>query len=112
MRLTDDLIFIKDGKLAMPSAYACTILEFKGLKAEELSFVYFMVDHRSPYSVYEWEQRIKEVTESIFDKESKWKPTTKVMAACAKYDKLIETSAVRLLKAAKESFTSPKRASR
>jgi len=104
MRLTDDLIFIKDGKLAIPSAYACTILEFKGLKAEELSFVYFMVDHRSPYSVYEWEQRIKEVTESIFDKESEWKPTTKVMAACAKYDKLIETSAVRLLKAAKESI--------
>lgn len=68
MRLTDDLIFIKDGKLAMPSAYACTILEFKGLSPEELSFVYFMVDHRSPYAVYEWEQRIKEVKESIFDK--------------------------------------------
>jgi hypothetical protein len=105
MRLVDDLIFIKDGKLALPSAYACTILEFKGLTAEELSFVYFMVDHRSPYSIYEWEHRIKEVTESIFDKKSKWKPTTKVMAACGKYDKLIETSAVRLLKAAKESIS-------
>jgi hypothetical protein len=104
MKLTDDLIYITDGKLAVPSAYACTILEFKGLSPEELSFVYFMVDHRSPFSVYEWEQRIKEVTESIFDKKEKWKPSTKVMGACGKYDKLIETSAVRLLKAAKESI--------
>lgn len=104
MKLIDDLIFIKDGKLAVPSAYACTILEFKGLDAEELSFVYFMVDHRSPYSVYEWEQRLKEVKDSIFGEKDKWKPTTKVMAACAKYEKLIETSAVRLLKAARESI--------
>jgi hypothetical protein len=104
MRLTDDLIYIKDGKTAIPSAYACTILEFKGLKTNELSFVYFMVDHRSPYGVYEWEQRLIEVKNSIFGEEDKWTPSTKVMAACAKYDKLIETSAVRLLKAARESI--------
>ena len=100
----EDLIFIKDGNLAVPSAYACTILEFKGLRAEELSFVYFMVDHRSAFSVYEWEQRLIEVKNSIFGEEDKWTPSTKVMAACAKYDKLIETSAVRLLKAARESI--------
>jgi uncharacterized protein YfkK (UPF0435 family) len=98
-----DLIQIHNNKGAL-SPYALSIKEFKDLKVDELAYIYFMVDHRSPYSVYEWEQRIKEVTESIFDKESKWKPTTKVMAACAKYDKLIETSAVRLLKAAKESI--------
>ena len=31
-------------------------------------------------------------------------PSTKVLAACEKYEKLIETSAVRLLKAARESI--------
>jgi hypothetical protein len=104
MKLIDDLIYIKDGTLAVPSSYACTILEFKGLSAEELSFVYFMIDHRSPYSVYEWDQRIIEIKISIFGEKSKWSASTKVMAACNKYDKLIETSAVRLLKAARESI--------
>jgi len=104
MKIIDDLIYIKEGTKAVPSAYACTILEFKGLKAEELSFVYFMVDHRSPYAVYEWDQRIIEVKISIFGEEEEWEPSTKVMAACGKYDKLIETSAVRLLKAARESI--------
>ena len=102
MRLQDDLIYIKDSK-AVPSPYAKTLLEFKTLTTEELSFVYFMVDHRSPFAIYEWEQREKEVKNSIFGEKKKWKPSPKVLGACDKYDKLIETSAVRLLKAATES---------
>tara|TARA_R100000234_G_scaffold111859_2_gene85135 strand:+ start:228 stop:749 length:522 start_codon:yes stop_codon:yes gene_type:complete len=102
MKLQDDLIYIQDNK-AISSPYAKTILEFKSLSAQELSFVYFMCDHRSPFAVYEWEKRIDEVKFSIFGKEKKWTPSVKVLAACDKYEKLIETSAVRLLKAAKES---------
>ena len=34
----------------------------------------------------------------------KWSPSIEVKAGCSKYEKLIETSAVRLLKAAKESI--------
>tara|TARA_R100000084_G_scaffold104329_1_gene60865 strand:- start:923 stop:1480 length:558 start_codon:yes stop_codon:yes gene_type:complete len=101
MKLQDDLIYIKDNK-AIPSPYAKTIIEFKNLKAEELGFVYFMCDHRSPFAVYDWEQRIEEVKNSIFGNK-KWTPSDKVLIACEKYEKLIETSAVRLLKAAKES---------
>ena len=56
MNLKDDLIHIVDGK-AVPSSYSLTIQEFQGLKTEELGYVYFMVDHRSPFSVYEWAQR-------------------------------------------------------
>mgnify|MGYP003627614140 FL=1 len=104
MKLQDDLLYIKEGNIVHPSPYACTILEFKGLKNKELAFVYFMIDHRSAYSVYEWEQREIEVKISIFGNDSKWSPSTKVLAACEKYEKLIETSAVRLLKAAKESI--------
>ena len=101
MRLKDDLIHIVDGK-AVPSAYAMTVLEFQGLKALELGYVYFMVDHRSPFSVYEWSQREIEVKESIYG-EKNWSPSVKVTEACRKYETLIETSAVRLLKAATES---------
>ena len=100
--MREDLIYINDGK-AVPSPYALTILEFKDLKTEELSFVYFMVDHRSPFSVYEWDQRNIEVKNSIYGEKKKWKPSPKVLGACDKYEKLIETSAVRLLKAARES---------
>jgi|TARA_R110000744_G_scaffold8270_2_gene27730 hypothetical protein len=101
MSLRDDLIHIVDGK-AIPSAYALTILEFQGLKATELGYVYFMVDHRSPFAVYEWSQREIEVKESIYGGKN-WSPSIKVAEACRKYEILIETSAVRLLKAATDS---------
>ncbi len=100
--MREDLIYINDGK-AIPSSYTTTILEFKGLTATELAFVYFMVDHKSPFSVYEWDQRIIEVKNSIFGEKKKWYPSKKVLGACDKYEELIETSAVRLLKAARES---------
>ena len=103
MALSNDLIHIKDNK-AVPSSYAKTILEFKDLDAQELGFIYFMEDHKSPFAVYEREQRIIEVKNSIFGENKKWKPSTKVLAGCAKYEKLLETSAVRLLKAARESI--------
>jgi len=102
MPLKDDLIYIKDN-IVVPSAYSLTIIEFKDLKTKELAFVYFVVDHRSPFSVYDWNQRIIEVKNSIFGEKSKFKPSSKVLTACKKYEELIETSAVRLLKAARES---------
>ena len=97
-----DLIHIVDNK-GVPSSYALSIQEFKDLSANELSYVYFMCDHRSPFAVYEWQQREIEVKNSIFGEKKKWSPSSKVSGACDKYEKLIETSAVRLLKAAKES---------
>ena len=100
--MKNDLIHIVDN-VASPTAYTLTIKEFKGLSGEELAFVYFMVDHKSPFSVYEWEQRNIEVKNSIFGEKSKFKHSLKVLGACNKYEKLIETSAVRLLKAARES---------
>ena len=100
--MIQDLITIDNNKMIL-SVYALSILELKSLTVEELSFVYFIVDHRSPFAVYEWEQRLIEVKNSIFGEKKKFKPSSKVLAACDKYEKLIETSAVRLLKAANES---------
>ena len=101
--MSNNLLYINDGK-AVPSAYALTILEFKELSSFELAFVYFMVDHRSPFSIYDWEQRIIEVKNSIFGEKKKFTPSSKVLGACDKYEKLIETSAVRLLKSARTSI--------
>ena len=103
MSLRDDLIHIVNNK-AVLSGYALTIIEFKTLTVQELAFVYFTMDHKSPFSVYEWEQRVIEVKNSIFGEDNKFTPSTKILAACKKYDKLIETSAVRLLRAARESI--------
>jgi|TARA_Y100000310_G_scaffold235611_1_gene238679 hypothetical protein len=97
-----DLLVIVDNK-AISSPYALTIKEFKKLTVYELAFVYFMIDHRSPFAVYEWKQRSSEVKNSIFGEKKEWIPSAKVLGACDKYEELIETSAVRLLKAAKES---------
>ena len=98
MALQDDLIIIKD-KVATPSPYTLLIKEFKDLKVEELGYVYFMCDHRSAYAVYEWDKRHEEVIQSL-----KLKTVSKkVEIACDKYNELIETSAVKLLKAARES---------
>ena len=101
--MREDLIHIQDNK-AVPSGYAKTITEFKNLTVEELAFIYFIEDHKSPFSVYEREQRIIEVKNSIFGEKKKWKPSAEVLGGCKKYENLIETSAVRLLKAARESI--------
>ena len=101
--MRDDLITIVDNK-GIPSSYALSIVEFTNLPVDELAFIYFSVDHRSPFSIYEWDQRVVEVKNSIFGENKKWKPSIKLLGACEKYEQLIETSAVRLLKAAKTSI--------
>tara|TARA_R110002167_G_scaffold10256_1_gene47373 strand:+ start:779 stop:1300 length:522 start_codon:yes stop_codon:yes gene_type:complete len=103
MSLSNELIYIVDNK-ATPSSYAKTILEFNDLSTEELAFIYFIEDHKSPFSVYGRDQRIIEVKNSIFGEKKKWSPSVKVLGGCKKYEQLIETSAVRLLKAARESI--------
>tara|TARA_B110000908_G_scaffold161385_1_gene205642 strand:- start:297 stop:803 length:507 start_codon:yes stop_codon:yes gene_type:complete len=89
--------------VAIPSPYTLTILEFKELDTKELAYVFFMCDHKSPFAVYGVEQRHEEVKLSIYGK-SKWTASSKVNAACDKYRKLKETSAVKLLKAARHSI--------
>lgn len=92
-----DLLTI-DGTKVIPSPYALTIPEFKSLKIDELSAVYFLADHRSPYIVYSEEERLEKVQESV-----KVSATPKVKAAILKYKELSETSAIKLLNAARES---------
>jgi len=107
-----DLLTISDN-VAVPSPYVLKIEEFSKLvnrdkskgkdkSTKELAYVYFVCDHNSPFAVYDEDRRPSEVKLSVFG-ESKWAPDETVKAACLKYRKLKETSAVRLLKAARES---------
>lgn len=98
--LNKDLLEIVNNQ-GVPTPYTKTIKEFKELDSKSLAYVYFMVDYRSPYSVYEYAERQLEIKNSIFDK--KWLPTKALDTACSKYAELMETSAVKLLKAARES---------
>ena len=94
-----DLIEV-DGNKVRPSPYALTIPEFKKLKIEELSAVYFFVDHRSPYSVYEEADRWSHIKELL-----KVSATPNINSAVDRYRELSESSGVKLLKAARESIT-------
>lgn len=94
-----DLITL-DGTKVIASPYALSIPEFKGLKAEELTAVYFLCDHRSPYSIYDEETRWEQINESI-----KVSATPKLKAAVEKYNELSETSAIKLLKSARASIS-------
>ena len=94
-----DLITVSNN-VVVPSAYALTINEFKGLKAQELGAVYFYTDHRSPYAVYEEEDRLARICQDL-----KVKFTPKVKGAIDKYKELSETSAIKLLKSARSSVT-------
>lgn len=97
-----DLLTISDNRV-IPSAYTLTIPEFKSLSIEELAYIYYMCDHKSPFSVYEEDKRSEEVIQSVF--KQKYNISSKVNTACDKYKELTETSAVKLLKAARQSVT-------
>jgi len=94
-----DLITVSNN-VVVPSAYALTINEFKGLKSQELGAVYFYTDHRSPYAVYEEEERQTRISQDL-----KVKFSPKVMGGVDKYKELSETSAIKLLKSARNSVT-------
>jgi len=86
------------GNKIIPSPYIKAIDEFKELSAEELSAVYFFSDHRSPYASYSDETRWEAISSSM-----KVKLSPKIKGAIDKYRELSETSAIKLLRAARSS---------
>jgi len=94
-----DLLTVTENKV-IPSPYVLTIPEFKALKPNELAFVYFFTDHNSPYAAYSEEDRVEKLGNDIGIKAN-----PKILGAITKYKELSETSAVKLLKAARTSVT-------
>jgi len=67
---------------------------------KELSYVYFVCDFKSPYSIYEESGREAKVRED-FIKDDKWKPDAMVLAAMDKYNKFQMTYTMKFLKSAR-----------
>ena len=93
-----ELLTITENK-AIPSGYALSLKEFQTLKPNELAFVYFFTDHNSPYAPYNEEERAEKLTEDLGVKLN-----PKIHGAISKYKELSETSAIKLLKAARTSI--------
>ena len=71
--------------------------------ARVVQLVYFKCNHNSPYDIYENREKDSKIKDSIFGKDSKWKPDDSVKSACVRYTNLMETHYTRLLKAARKS---------
>jgi len=72
----------------------------KHTATKELSYVYFVVDFKSPYSIYGDAERPAKVQED-FIKDSEWKPDTAVLSAIDRYDEFQETYSMKFLKSAR-----------
>jgi len=102
-----ELLSIADYK-AVPSPYALSIEEFSVIASrkvgmKELAYVYYMCNHNSPFYVYDHAERHTQVKDALF-KDVKWSPDPKLKGCMDLYNRLTETSAVKLLKAAKTSI--------
>ena len=102
-----ELLIVSDKKVIVPATtlaikeFAAVAKRKKGLL--ELAYVYHLCDHGSPFAAYAADVREAEVAASIFDVE--WNADKVVLAAWDKYNELTETTAVKLLKAARSAVS-------
>jgi len=101
-------LFTIDNQKVTYSPEALTIKEFKTLwdrdsskhkeaATEELSYVFFLSDFKSPYMSYDKEARENKVISDVMSKKG-WKADLKVKEACDKYEELQTTPSMGLLK--------------
>jgi hypothetical protein len=76
---------------------------FKKTAMKEFFYIYHMLDHSSPYSIYGEEEREVRVKKDSGLADS-WKKDTDVSSAIKKYIKLTETPTIRSVKTIKESL--------
>jgi len=75
----------------------------KRVAVQEFSYIYFITDYKSPYTIYSGEERLGVVKKDLgFDPD--WIPDQAIINAVAKYEQLMETPSVKSLKAIKESL--------
>jgi hypothetical protein len=67
---------------------------------KELTYVYMLVDFKSPYQAYPEDIREIKIKEDLF-KDKNWKPDDLIKSACKKYYELIETPTLRMLNSAR-----------
>jgi hypothetical protein len=75
----------------------------KRVSFQEMSFVYFVTDYKSPYCIYPKEERVARVKREL-GLDADWKPDNLVNAACEKYNELQRTPSISSLVAIRESL--------
>lgn len=101
-------LFTLDNGRVKFSPEALTIKEFKTLwdrdqsktkeyAVEELAYVFYITDYKSPYLSYDMEAREHKIKTDVVTKKG-WKPDEKVQEAIQKYSELQETPSMGLLK--------------
>jgi len=67
---------------------------------KELSYVYFLCDFRSPYTIYSEEKRVDKIKEE-FIKDTNWEPDSLVLEGIDKYNKFQQTYTMKFLESAR-----------
>lgn len=111
------LLLLDDNLRAYPAPEAVHIREFRALirrdrggtgdtqgrkkvrAVRELTYIYHCISHQSPYANTHFEYREEKVRQNIFGEASTWQPDVIVIDAMQKYEELISTPSVELLKA-------------
>jgi len=70
----------------------------KTIAIEDLAYVHFMMNWRSPYHAYPPSERSKKVIEDVILTRPRWKEDDEVKAAMVKYDALQMTPTLRFLR--------------
>jgi len=106
----ESLFDLKDGKvvlnpnsLAIPSfkkIYERDKSKKKDRALTEISYVYFLVDYKSPYSAYPEDKREKAIKTDFISIDS-WEPDELILEAIDKYKEFQRTTSMRLLDGAK-----------
>ncbi len=101
--LLDNQVIVHPDKLALPFfkvLWEKDKSKDKSLAFKELSYIFYMVDYKSPYLVYPEDQRQEELIKDII-KDDKWKPSKEVKEAITKYKDLTKTVSSELLESVK-----------
>lgn len=107
-----DLLTLKSHKVT-PSPYLMQIKAFKAIwkrdrsvdnvnALEDLAFIYYFCDFRSPYMQYDEERRYHQLFKDVIGEKrhAKWKLDDEMKEAIDKYNELQETPTLKLLRAA------------
>lgn len=101
--IQNNIVQINPDSLALPQMRAIWDRDKNKNKEtayQELSYVYFLADYKSPYNVYPDDIRPLEIQKD-FIRNDKWKPDNLVLEAVLKYKEMQETPAIKLLNAAR-----------
>lgn len=103
--LKNNLVVIEPQNLFIPemkSIWDRDKSKTKDKAYKELSYIYYLVDYKSPYNSYPEDHR-EEIIIKDFIRDDKWKPDELITNAILKYSEFQETPSMRLMKAAKKA---------